>query len=134
MKKLFAILAVTLIRTSLLSAQTDWKLQPIAVQTRWAQQVSPDNALPQYPRPQMVRQQWQNLNGLWSYAITDKDAKAPTSFDGKILVPYPLESALSGVKGALLPTQNLWYKRTFSASAGSGMRTLLHFGAVDWQA
>jgi len=110
-------------------------MQSIPIQTRWAKDVSPEDALPEYPRPQMTRPNWTNLNGLWDYAITVKDAPVPTQYDGKILVPYPLESALSGVKKPLQPSQNLWYRRSFGRpELKAGERLLLHFGAVDWQA
>jgi beta-galactosidase/beta-glucuronidase len=102
--------------------------------TRWSKLVTPKNALIEYPRPQMVRPQWTNLNGLWEYAITAKDAGVPGHFGGQILVPYPIESALSGVKKALLPSQNLWYTRRFEVKNKSDRRILLHFGAVDWKA
>lgn len=106
----------------------------IPIQSRWAKEVSPQNALPEYPRPQMVRARWTNLNGLWDYVITAKDAPAPRQYEGKILVPYPIESALSGVKKPLLPSQNLWYRRGFvRPDLRTGERLLLHFGAVDWQ-
>ena len=116
------------------NAQTVYKMQPVAIQSRWAKEVSPRNALKNYPRPQMVRTSWTNLNGLWDYAITPKDAGQPVTFEGQILVPYPIESALSGVKKILLPTENLWYKKNIDFSPEKGGRTLLHFGAVDWQA
>ncbi|MBW8683393.1 glycoside hydrolase family 2 protein [Chitinophaga rhizophila] len=133
--------AKTLLLSALCSAmaaeaysQSDWQMQPVAIQTRWAKDVSPDNVLPEYPRPQMVRQQWSNLNGRWQYAITPKEATAPATFDGTILVPFAVESALSGVKKPVLPTQRLWYKRSFPKPAVSeGEKVLLHFGAVDWQ-
>jgi hypothetical protein len=113
----------------------DWKIQPVTIQSRWARAVSPANALKEYPRPQMVRSNWTNLNGLWEYAITAKDAVKPASFEGKILVPYPLESALSGVKKALQPSQNLWCKRSFNKpQLKAGEKVKLNFGAVDWQA
>ena len=116
-------------------SQSAWHMQPVPLQTRWAKDVSPSNALPDYPRPQMVRKQWQNLNGLWDYAITLKEAGKPAGFTGQILVPYPIESALSGIKKPLLPDQRLWYRRTFTHPAlKSDERLLLHFGAVDWQA
>ncbi|RYY27209.1 MAG: glycoside hydrolase family 2 [Chitinophagaceae bacterium] len=115
--------------------QTEYKMKPVAIQTRWAKEVSPSNALKEYPRPQLVRSSWVNLNGLWEYAITAKDAAQPSSFTGSILVPYPIESALSGVKKVLLPEQNLWYRRSFSSSGlKSGEKMILHFGAVDYQA
>jgi thiol-disulfide isomerase/thioredoxin len=125
---------------STLSEAEEWKLQPLPIQTRWAASVNPTNALPEYPRPQMVRAGWQNLNSLWRYAITEKDeiapdAAAPPKYDGRILVPYPLESALSGVQRRLLPSQLLWYQRTITQTPGKrAERTLLHFGAVDWRA
>jgi beta-galactosidase/beta-glucuronidase len=87
--------------------------------------------LPEYPRPQMTRLEWVNLNGQWDYAILPKGSSAPKTFDGKILVPYPVESLLSGVQKPLLPDQCLWYQRTFSNPAKQGQRVLLHFGAVD---
>lgn len=115
-------------------SQSSWQMQPVPIQTRWAKQVNPDNVLPEYPRPAMVREQWVNLNGLWQYAITDKTAPRPTSYDGTILVPFPIESALSGVKKPVLPSQRLWYRREFDRPVTKeGERVLLHFGAVDWQ-
>ena len=81
--------------------------------TKWAAEVSPTNALPEYPRPQMVRKAWQNLNGLWDYAITAKDAAQPTEFTEQILVPFPIESALSGVMKRVGESNRLWYRRTF---------------------
>jgi hypothetical protein len=117
------------------NAQNIYKIKPIAIQTRWAKEVSPANALKEYPRPQLVRNNWTNLNGLWDYAITAKDAVKPTGFDGKILVPYPIESALSGVKKALQPNQNLWYKRSFEKPVLiAGDKVKLNFGAVDYEA
>ncbi|RFS22067.1 glycoside hydrolase family 2 [Chitinophaga silvatica] len=115
-------------------AQDSYKMQPVAVQTRWAKEVSPTNALPEYPRPQLQRENWQNLNGLWDYAITPASVtNTPSKFDGQILVPFPLESALSGVKKTLLPEQRLWYKRKFDVQTTAKEKVLLHFGAVDWQ-
>jgi hypothetical protein len=105
------------------------------LQTRWAAQVTPDSVLPEYPRPQMARRPWTNLNGQWSYAIAAADAPRPASFDGRILVPFPIESQLSGAGRWVSPDQRLWYRRTFTAPAlPSGHRLLLNFGAVDWEA
>jgi hypothetical protein len=101
--------------------------------TRWAAQVNPTNVLPEYPRPQMVRPQWLNLNGLWDCAITPTNADPPTSFGGKILVPFPIESAMSGVMTPLDAKSALWYERGFELPADwAGKQILLHFGAVDW--
>ena len=114
---------------------TGYQVQPGAIQTRWTNTVSPSNALKEYPRPQLQRKNWTNLNGLWDYAITDNDAATANSYEGKILVPYPLESALSGVKKALQPEQLLWYRRNFSQpTVQEGERVLLNFGAVGWEA
>ena len=102
--------------------------------TRWAKQVSPNNVHPEYPRPQMVRKNWLNLNGLWEYAIRPKDEGQPKQFDGQILVPFPAESALSGVMKPVGEKRRLWYQRTFEIpNEWAGKRILLHFGAVDWE-
>lgn len=113
----------------------DWKIAPGPLLTRWAKDVTPEKALPEYPRPQMVRKDWTNLNGLWDYAIAPKADAAPASYQGKILVPYPAESALSGVMKMVGAENKLWYHRSFEAPRLSdGGHLLLHFGAVDWQA
>ena len=116
-----------------------WKPAEGPLMTRWARDVSPENAHPEYPRPQMVRADWLNVNGLWDYAIRPKDAPRPDQFDGQILVPFPVESALSGVMKPVGPDNRLWYRRTFEMPPGGrwseeGRRVLLHFGAVDWDA
>ncbi|HVI47821.1 MAG TPA: glycoside hydrolase family 2 TIM barrel-domain containing protein [Chitinophaga sp.] len=116
------------------NAQQQWQPAPLNIPTKWTASVTPENALPEYPRPQLVRSQWQNLNGLWLYTVTPKEADLPSLYDSTILVPFAIESALSGVKKALLPEQRLWYKRSFSTGkAGKDKRVILHFGAVDWQ-
>ena len=103
--------------------------------TRWAAAVNPTNAHPEYPRPQLVRPDWLNLNGLWNYAVTPLALPEPTNFEGTILVPFPLESALSGVRRRLDENSRLWYQRQFRVPADwAGRRVRLHFGAVDWEA
>src|ERR1043166_9065570 len=112
----------------------DWKPADNPLTTPWTAKVSADRVLPEYPRPQMMRTKWTNLNGLWDYCIRPKDEDRPAQFEGKLLVPFAVESALSGVKRPLTPEQRLWYRRAFTASPAKGSRTLLHFGAVDWRA
>ena len=125
---------------ALLGLSTALEAQSSHLQTRWAQSVTAEHVLPEYPRPQMVRTDWINLNGLWDYAVRDSTARAPVSYDGAILVPFPIESQLSRVTRAVTPGQRLWYHRTFSLAPGAPgrpgrpRRWLLHFGAVDWDA
>lgn len=105
------------------------------MKTPWTDLV--DRKLPhaEYPRPTMVRKEWVNLNGPWDYAIRPAGEDAPASFDGKILVPFPVESQLSGVQKPLKPDQTLWYERTITLpESWKGQRVLLHFGAVDHNA
>jgi len=108
---------------------------PTKLRTKWAAEVTPNKVLPEYPRPQLVRASWTNLNGEWEYAVTDKAAARPQTFPGHILVPFAVQSQLSGVATAITDQQTLWYRRTFRAPAlARGARLLLHFGAVDWEA
>lgn len=112
-----------------------WQPAQGRLMTRWAKDVRPDKVLPDYPRPQLVRDRWQNLNGLWDYAITPREASRPAQWDGQILVPFPIESALSGVMKRVNENQRLWYRRTFRVPAAwKGQRLMLNFGAVDWEA
>jgi Glycosyl hydrolases family 2, sugar binding domain/Glycosyl hydrolases family 2, TIM barrel domain/Glycosyl hydrolases family 2 len=109
-----------------------WKPVPGHIMTKWAADVSPDKAWPEYPRPQMVRERWMNLNGLWGYTVT---APGKPEGRGQILVPFPFESALSGVAKPLDPAATLTYRRSFTLPRDwSGQNVLLHFGAVDWKA
>ena len=102
----------------------DWQPAAGPLKTRWAKDVSPTNALPEYPRPQMVRKDWLNLNGLW-------DIKLGDGTESKILVPFAIESALSGV---MKHVDRVTYRRSFEIPKGwSGQKVLLHFGAVDWE-
>ena len=101
--------------------------------TRWGETVTAQNAWQEYPRPQLVRDTWANLNGLWDYAITARSAAHPARWDGQILVPFCVESELSGVAQRVEPAQRLWYQRRFSLQS-TELRTLLHFGAVDYHA
>ncbi|MGO4288244.1 glycoside hydrolase family 2 protein [Chitinophaga sp. RAB17] len=116
------------------SVHGSYKMQPIHIQSRWAKDVGANNVLKEYPRPQMVRENWENLNGLWEYVITDSSQTVPNNYTDKILVPFPIESALSGVQKKLMPEERLWYKRTFQYSKlPTNERLLLHFDAIDWE-
>ncbi|MBI1368476.1 MAG: beta-galactosidase [Planctomycetes bacterium] len=140
MRRMLAAVAMSMTATAIARgagpAPEAWSPAKATIMTRWAKEVSPDNALVEYPRPQMVREAWTNLNGLWDYAIVEAAAEAaPASWDGRILVPFAIESALSGVGKRVGPGKALWYQRTFERPATTaGGRLLLHFGAVDWQA
>ena len=120
---------------SLLIGMTGGEASAQTMLTRWADDLDPDAPLPEYPRPQMTRQVWVNLNGRWDYAITDAKASVPKKWDGKITVPFAVESQLSGVKRRVGDSEALWYHRSFKTpELADGGRLLLHFGAVDWQA
>jgi len=111
-----------------------WHVKSAPLMTRWAADVSPTNVWPEYPRPQLVRADWMNLNGLWDYAITPDAINELPPSTGKILVPFPVESALSGVMTNFDEHSKLWYHRTFAVPAAwRGQRVRLHFGAVDWR-
>ncbi|WP_195532051.1 glycoside hydrolase family 2 protein [Bacteroides finegoldii] len=123
--------------TLLLSSQVLWaQWKPVGnkIKTSWTENIDINNVLPEYPRPIMERSEWSNLNGLWNYTIQPLGKGIPTSFDGEILVPFAIESSLSGVGRILGENKNLWYQRSFIIpSKWKGKKILLHFGAVDWK-
>ena len=131
----FACVVLMLTITTSETRSADWAPKQAALMTRWAKDVSPENVHREYPRPQMVRKDWSNLNGLWQYAIRPKgDTSPPDKWQGEILVPFPVESALSGAMRRVGSDNRLWYRRQFKISKmGNDGRLLLHFGAVDWQ-
>ena len=132
MRKVLGAICASLL---VVQAYAQWKPAGDKIKTAWAEQVNPQQVLPEYPRPIMERADWQNLNGEWDYAIRPKGEVEPATFDGKILVPFAVESSLSGVQQMVGEANELWYKRTFQVpSAWKGKEILLHFGAVDWQA
>jgi beta-galactosidase/beta-glucuronidase len=115
------------------SVNTEWKPAENSIMTKWAADVNPSAPWPDYPRPQMVRNEWMSLNGLWNYSIVEKSVEKP-SWQGKILVPYPVESALSGVKQRVTDSLALWYERSFSLPARwKGKQIILNFEACDWE-
>lgn len=128
MKLLFTIFSL------LLSVSTfGWAPQGENIKTRWAAEVSPENARPEYPRPQMVRPDWVNLNGLWDYAISSREADCMPEAEGQILVPFCIESSLSGVCRRVAAGDALWYRTVLNLPREwDGQNILLHFDAVDW--
>ncbi|GAA1577505.1 LamG-like jellyroll fold domain-containing protein [Kribbella karoonensis] len=130
--------AAALVASALLvpSAQAtpDWHVGTPPLTTPWTADVSPTNALPEYPRPQLTRPDWRNLNGLWEWSAAAPNEAPPIgrTLQEKVLVPYPIESALSGLQ---MHEDRMWYRRTFDVPAGwKGKQLLLHFGAVDYDA
>lgn len=123
---------VVLFNCSYLFAQ--WKPVGERIKTDWANKINVENVLPEYPRPIMERTDWMNLNGLWNYVISPLGQAVPQKYDGQILVPFAVESSLSGVGKMLGEKNELWYQRKFTVpSKWKGKRVLLHFGAVDWK-
>ena len=132
MKRTIILLSVIILTSSLYS---QWSTQGDKLKTKWAESIDVNNVLPEYPRPIMERPDWKNLNGLWDYAILPIGQNEPANFDGKILVPFAVESSLSGVMKTLGSKNELWYKQTFTIPSGwKNKNILLHFGAVDWKA
>lgn len=127
---LFLFFIFTLNTTSF----AQWKPVGERIKTQWSTDVNPSNVLPEYPRPIMERSDWINLNGLWKYALISKGSDLPQAFDGQILVPFAIESSLSGVGKRIDEKHELVYARDFEIpSKWKGKRVLLHFGAVDWK-
>lgn len=136
MKHTLILLAVCLQAGQLVGQQSQtWQPKGGKIQSSWAAQIDPANPLPEYPRPQLVRESWQNLNGLWEYAIVPgKLGAAPANYEGQLLVPFAVESALSGVGRTVGKDSSLWYRRTVTLDKKlRKQRVRLHFGAVDWQ-
>lgn len=132
MKKHFFLIVLSLF---ILQAFGQWKPVGDKIKTPWAEKIDVKNVLPEYPRPIMERTDWMNLNGLWDYSILKSEAAEPTAFEGQILVPFPVESSLSGVMKTVGGENEVWYKRTFEVPAKwKGKNVLLNFGAVDWKA
>lgn len=136
MKKLLPIFATLFLLLSCAENETiTWKPTGDKIMTEWGENIDPNNVLPEYPRPQLVRGEWINLNGLWDYAIKPANEEMPEIFDGKILVPFAVESALSGVGKSVGKDDALWYSREFKLpKEWKNSRIRLNFGAVDWKA
>ncbi len=127
-------LIIVLICIGISPVFAQWKPAGEKIKTAWAEKIDVQNVLPEYPRPIMERTEWQNLNGLWDYAIRKMGMAEPTQFDGSILVPFAVETSLSGVQKTVGQENELWYKRTFTVSPKwKNKKVLLNFGAVDWK-
>ena len=110
----------------------EWQPLDGKIMSRWAKEVTPDNVWQEYPRPQFERSTWKNLNGMWDYVILKTNQPKPKSYEGKILVPFSFESALSGVGRSITPEEKMWYRKKFIIpSEWKGKRILLNFEAVD---
>ncbi len=134
-KTVFGIMLAAFAVVGAANASAQWAPAGDKIKTPWAEKIDPKNVLPEYPRPQMTRAEWKNLNGLWDYAIREKGQVEPTSYDGKILVPFAVESSLSGVMKMVNNNQELWYNTSFDLPKNwAGKDLILHFGAVDWKA
>ncbi|MDA1269376.1 MAG: beta-galactosidase, partial [Bacteroidetes bacterium] len=129
------LLVICLAFSVIVGFAQSWQPAGDKIRTQWAEKVNPANPLPEYPRPAMVREQWLNLNGLWDYAILAQGSAIPTNFDGKILVPFAIESSLSGVQKPVGDQNELWYNREFNVpTTWKNKKIILNFGAVDWKA
>ena len=133
-KRKLIIVGLVFVSYAAIGQQSAWKMVEGKISTPWAENVVSTGPLPEYPRPQMIRENWLNLNGMWDYAIRPTDESVPDSFDGKILVPFAVESALSGVGKNVGKENRLWYRRSIQLPPSFKKKlVLLHFGAVDWQ-
>ncbi len=131
MRELF----VFVIMINSLSVISQWAPAGEKIKTKWASELNPDQPLPEYPRPILKRKDWKNLNGLWDYSITNYGDPEPETYAGQILVPFPVESSLSGVMTNVGADKEVWYSTEFTLSSRWHQdAVLLHFGAVDWQA
>ncbi|MFJ4369138.1 AbfB domain-containing protein [Streptomyces chartreusis] len=136
-----ALAALTLVGGTALTATGSaaaapraWTPKPSPMTTPWTNQVPVDNPLPEYPRPQLTRPDWANLNGIWDFAVTSADAGQPATFSEQIRVPFAAESALSGIQRKVTQNDKLWYRRTFTVPSNwNGRRVQLNFGASDWR-
>lgn len=126
---LLIVLAVISVNTTFA-----WKPAGDRIMTKWGEALKPENTWKEYPRPQLAREQWLNLNGLWEYAILPKKEAEPVTWQGEILVPFCVESALSGVGKTMTAADRIWYKRKISIpEQWAGKKIVLNFGAIDYE-
>lgn len=135
MKKIFTffLVAILVCAGCRKSETVKWLPADNPIMTKWAADIDPSAPWPEYPRPALERKEWKSLNGLWDYSITLKNDTL-TKWDGKILVPYPVESALSGVRKRMTDSLSLWYHTVFTIpDEWKGKQTILNFEASDWE-
>ncbi|MDT8393910.1 MAG: glycoside hydrolase family 2 TIM barrel-domain containing protein [Bacteroidales bacterium] len=136
MKKIIVLITVAtvlLLQSCEQKQLVDWKAAPNPLMTKWSAGIDPSMPWPEYPRPQMQRNEWINLNGLWDYQL-NRQKSMPETYTRKILVPFPVESSLSGVADSVGPDDVIWYRREFSLpTEWKDKQVLLHFEAVDWE-
>lgn len=134
-KNIYQILLICLALFSQTIITAQWKPAGDKIKTKWAENIDPENVLDEYPRPIMERAEWKNLNGLWDYAIREHGNARPDKMDGEILVPFAVESSLSGVMKRVGTDNEVWYNTSFDVPGQwRNKDVLLHFGAVDWKA
>ena len=123
-----------IIKRKLIENGLKWAPAGDKIKTRWASTIDPENVWPEYPRPQLERKDWLNLNGLWQYSVGNINDESPGAYEGYILVPFPIESSLSGVMKTFTKDNSLWYYREVEIpNTWNGKHILLNFGAVDWR-
>ncbi len=130
-KYIFIVILSSFLNSSY--SQNKGNVESVHIQSKWVEDVTPETVLNEYPRPQMIRDEWKTLNGYWDYTILP-DGNMPDKYEGQILVPFPIESKLSGVQKRISEKDILWYHRTFDLPPNwDSQNILLHFGAVDWE-
>ena len=130
-KLIYGIIVLFAIYPTLVYSQ--WKPVAQPMMTQWGKTVTPENAWKEYPRPQFVRENWQNLNGLWECSVLKMNQPQPQKYKGNILVPFCVESALSGVGGKVNPDDRIWYRRKFDIAPNLKKKNIiLHLDGVDY--
>ena len=132
--KVFLFISILFLSSFCIAQKISYSAPEFRLSTEWSSDVNPDNPHPEYPRPTMIRPEWKSLNGRWHFALAEKESGLPNIFDREIIVPFPVESALSGICQNVSPKEKIWYRRTFFIpESWSGRFIQLHFGASDWE-
>ena len=130
--RIYILFLVAMIPIGLLAQ--NWQPAGNKMKSKWAEEVKPESVWKEYPRPQLKRSEWLNLNGLWEYALLRKNQPGPKKYQGHILVPFCIESSLSGVGKSMMPDDRLWYRREFEVpSEWKSKNVVINFEAVDYK-